>query len=109
MQIHAIPYGAETYGYPYIGTINSPDDVDFFQVVLKDGGFIYVEIDRILHSNVDVQLFDAYHNLMQTSADVGTEPEAIYRDDLDAGLYFIKVYSLDDGIGQYRLTPTIGT
>ena len=110
MQIHAIPYGSETYGFPYIGMIDSPGDVDFFQVVLKDDdGFIYLEVDRMLHSNVDVQLFDAYHSLLKTSAKPGTDPESIYEDKLDAGVYFIRVYSPDNGIGQYRLTPTIGT
>ena len=109
MQIHAIPYGSETYGYPYIGLIDGPGDVDFFQVVLKDSGFIYLEMDRMLHSNVDVQLFDAYHALLQTSANRETEPEAIYVDNLAAGVYFIRVYSPDDEISQYRLTPTVGT
>lgn len=109
MQIHAIPYGSETYGYPYIGMIDRPGDTDFFQVVLKDKGFIYLEVDRMLHSNVDVQLFDAHHQLLQTSANSGTEREAIYVDGLDAGVYFIKVYSPDDAVGQYRLTPTIST
>jgi hypothetical protein len=109
MQIHAIPYGSETYGYPYIGRIDKPGDVDFFQVVLKDAGFIYLEIDRMLHANVDVQLFDAYHNLLQSSANPETEPETIYVDNLNAGAYFIKVYAPDGGVGQYRLTPTIGT
>jgi hypothetical protein len=109
MQIHAIPYGSETYGYPYIGLMDRPGDVDFFQLVLKDTGFIYVELDRMLHSNVDVQLFDASHALLQTSANLQTEPEAIYVDDLDAGVYFVKVYSPDDDVSQYRLTPTIGT
>jgi hypothetical protein len=109
MQIHAIPYGSETYGYPYIGMIDRPGDVDFFQVVLKDTGFIYLEIDRMLDANVDVQLFDASHNLLQTSANPETQPEAVYVDNLNAGVYFIKVYAPGDGIGQYRLTPTIGT
>jgi len=110
MQIHAIPYGSETYGFPYIGMIDSPGDVDFFQVVLKDDdGFIYLEVDRMLHSNVDVQLFDAYHSLLKTSAKLDTNPESIYEDNLDAGVYFIRIYAPDNGIGQYRLTPTVGT
>ena len=109
MQIHAIPYGTETYGYPYIGMIDQPGDTDFFQIILKDNGYIYLEIDRMLHSNVDVQLFDAYYNLLQTSASPDTKSEVIYVDNLDAGLYFIKVYSPDDSISQYRLTPTVGT
>ena len=109
MQIHAIPYGSETYGYPYIGMIDYPGDADFFQVVLKDRGFIYLELDRMLYSNVDIQLFDAYHNVLQSQIHTGTDPEIVYEDDLDAGVYFIKVFSPDDGIGQYRLTPTIGT
>jgi hypothetical protein len=109
MQIHAIPYGSETYGYPYIGMIDDSGDVDFFQVVLKDSGFIYLEVDRMQYSNVDVQLFDASHKLLQTSANPDIESEAIYMDNLDAGVYFIRIYSLGDGIGQYRLTPTIGT
>jgi hypothetical protein len=110
MQIHAIPYGSETYGYPYIGMIDRPGDMDFFQVVLKDTGFIYLKVDRMLYANVDVQLFDAEHNLLQTSANPGIEPnEAIYVDGLDAGVYFIKVYSPDGGTGQYRLTPTVIT
>ena len=110
MQIHAIPYGSETYGYPYVGMIDHPGDEDFFQVLLKDdGGFIYLEVDRMLHSNIDVQLFDAYHSLLKTSAAIDTNPESIYEDGLDAGVYFIRVYSPDDGSGQYRLTPTIGT
>jgi hypothetical protein len=110
MQIHAIPYGSETYGYPYIGMIDRPGDEDFFQVLLKDDdGFIYLEVDRMLHSNVDVQLFDAYHSLLKTSAKLDTNSESIYEDNLDAGVYFIRVYSPDDGTGQYRLTPTIGT
>ena len=108
MQIHAIPYGSQTYGYPYIGMIDDPKDADFFQVVLKDNGFIYLEVDRMLYANVDVQLFDAHHMLLQTSANPSQQPEMIYVDGLEAGLYFIKVYSLDD-VGQYRLTPTIGT
>lgn len=89
--------------------IDDPGDADFFQVVLKDNGFIYLEVDRMLYANVDVQLFDAFYNLLQTSANPNTQSEAIYVDGLDAGVYFIKVYSPDDGIGQYRLTPTIGT
>jgi hypothetical protein len=109
MQIHAVPYGNETYGYPYIGMIDKAGDTDFFQVVLKDSGFIYLEIDRMLHSNVDVQLFDAYHNLLQTSANPDTQSEMIYVDALDTGVYFFKVYSPKDGTGQYRLTPTIST
>lgn len=109
IQIHAIPYGSETYGYPYIGMIDRPGDVDFFQVVLKDSGFIYLEVDRMLHSNVDVQLFDAHHLLLQTSANLDTQPESIYVDGLNTGVYFIKVYSPEDQISQYRLTPTIGT
>jgi len=110
MQIHAIPYGSETYGYPYMGMMDNSGDEDFFQVLLKDdGGFIYLEVDRMLHSNVDVQLFDAYHSLLKTSAALDTDPESIYEDNLDAGVYFIRVYSPDDGIGQYRLTPTVGT
>ncbi|UCD51663.1 MAG: hypothetical protein JSW27_03345 [Phycisphaerales bacterium] len=108
-QIHAIPYGSETYGYPYLGMIDAPGDTDFFQVVLKDRGFVYLTIDRMLYANVDVQLFDAYHNLLQTSANLDTQAEEIYVDGLNAGVYFIKVYSRDDEIGQYRLTPTIGT
>jgi len=109
MQIHAIPYGSETYGYPYVGMIDQPGDVDFFQVLLKDAGFIYLTVDRMLYTTVDVQLFDAYHTLLQTSANPETESEEIYVDGLDAGVYFIRVYSRDNGIGQYRLTPTIGT
>jgi hypothetical protein len=109
MQIHAVPYGTETYGYPYIGMIDSPDDTDFFQVVLKDSGFIYLEVDRMLHSNVDVQLFDAHYLLLQTSANLDTQSEMIYLDGLDAGVYFIKVYSPEGQIGEYRLTPKIGT
>ena len=110
MQIHAIPYGSETYGYPYIGMIDAPGDEDFFQVVLKDDdGFIYLEVDRMQDSNVDVQLFDASYQLLQTSANPDIESEAIYIDRLDAGVYYIRIFSLDDGIGQYRLTPTIGT
>lgn len=109
MQIHAIPYGSETYGYPYIGMIDRPGDVDFFQVVLKDRGFVYLTVDRMLYANVDVQLFDAYHTLLQTSANPETRPEEIYVDGLEAGVYFIKVHSNDDTTGQYRLTPTIGT
>jgi len=109
MQIHAIPYGSETYGYPYIGMIDRPGDADFFQLVVKDSGFIYLEVDRMLHSNVDVQLFDAYHTLLQTSANLDIQPDAIYVDGLDVGVYFIKVYSPDDEISQYRLTSTIGT
>lgn len=109
MQIHAVPYGTETYGYPYIGMIDSPGDTDFFQVVLKDSGFIYLEVDRMLDSNVDVQLFDAHHLLLQTSANPDTQPETIYVDGLDAGVYFIRIYSPEDQISEYRLTPTIGT
>ena len=110
MQIHAIPYGSETYGYPYIGMIDSAGDADLFQVVVKDdGGFIYLEVDRMLYANVDVQLFDAYRSLLKTSAEPDTDPESIYEGSLDAGVYFIKVYSPDDGVGQYRLTPTVGT
>jgi hypothetical protein len=109
MQIHAIPYGSETYGYPYIGMIDGPGDADFFQVLLKDKGFVYLTLDRMLHTNVDAQLFDARHVLLKTSASLGTSPEEIYVDGLDAGVYFIKVYSPDEGPGQYRLTPTIGT
>jgi len=109
MQIHAIPYGSETYGYPYIGMVDNAGDTDFFQVVLKDEGFIYLEVDRMLNAGVDVQLFDAYHTLLKTSANEGLEPEMIYVDNLDAGIYFIKVYSLEDNPGQYRLTPTVGT
>ena len=109
MQIHAIPYGSETYGYPYIGMIDRPGDEDFFQVVLKDDGYVYLEVDRMLHSNIDVQLFDAYHALLKTSAKLDTARESIYEDHLEAGVYFIRIYSPDNGIGQYRLTPTIGT
>src|SRR4030042_1288139 len=89
--------------------IDRPGDVDFFQVALKDAGFIYLEIDRMLYANVDVQLFDAYHNLLQTSANPETQSETVYVDNLSAGVYFIKVYAPGDGVGQYRLTPTIGT
>lgn len=109
MQIHAIPYGSETYGYPYIGMIDRPGDVDFFQVLLKDSGFIYLTVDRMLYANVDVQLFDAYRALLQTSARPGTTSEEIYVAGLDAGVYYIRVYSLGDDLGQYRLTPTIST
>jgi hypothetical protein len=110
MQIHAIPYGSETYGYPYIGMIDHSGDADFFQVVVKDDdGFIYLEVDRMLYANVDVQLFDAYRSLLKTSARLDTDPESIYEGNLDAGVYFIRVYSPDSGIGQYRLTPTVGT
>jgi len=110
MPIHAIPYGSETYGYPYIGMIDTPGDEDFFQVVLKDDdGFIYLEVDRMQYCNVDVQLFDASYKLLQTSANPDVESEAIYIDSLDPGVYFIRIYSLDGEIGQYRLTPTIGT
>jgi hypothetical protein len=56
-----------------------------------------------------VQLFDARHALLQTSAWPGTTSEEIYVDGLDAGVYFIRVYSPDDDLGQYRLTPTIST
>ena len=109
MQIHAIPYGTETYGYPYIGLIDYSGDEDFFQVVLKDSGFIYLEVDRMMYGNVDVQLFDANYNLLQTSANSGIQSDVIYVDDLDAGVYFIKVYSSENEISQYRLTPTIST
>jgi len=109
MQIHAVPYGTETYGYPYIGMIDSIDDTDFFQIVLKDTGFIYLEVDRMLHSNVDVQLFDAHYSLLQTSANHDTQSEMVYVDGLDAGVYFIKVHSPEGQISEYRLTPTIGT
>jgi len=109
MQIHAIPYGSETYGYPYIGMADGAGDADFFQVVLKDSGFIYLEVDRMLSCDVDAQLFDARHALLQTSANAGSDMEVIYVDDLEAGLYFIKVYSASDEVGQYRLTPTIDT
>ncbi|MFC1766595.1 cohesin domain-containing protein [Planctomycetota bacterium] len=109
MQIHAIPYGFETYGYPYIGMIDRPGDVDFFQVVLKDTGFIYLEVDRMLYGNVDVQLFDAYYNLLQTSANSELQPEVVYVDDLPAGIYFIKVSAAQGEVGQYRLIPTIST
>lgn len=109
MQIHAIPYGSETYGYPYIGRIDGAEDVDYFQVVLKDSGFIYIETDRMMHANVDVQLFDGSYALLQTSANPGTLSDTIYVDGLDAGTYFIRVYSPDAQTCQYRLTPTIGT
>jgi hypothetical protein len=90
--------------------IDSPGDADFFQVVVKDNdGFIYLEVDRMLYTNVDVQLFDAHRSLLKTSAKLDTDPESIYEGNLDAGVYFIRVYSPDNGVGQYRLTPTVGT
>jgi len=109
MQIHSTPYDGSTYGHPYVGIIDYPGDTDFFQVILNDKGFIYLKVDCMLYSNIDVQLFDANHNLLKACTNSGTQVEVIYVDGLEAGLYFIKVYSPDSEIAQYSLMPKTDT
>ncbi len=109
MQIHSTPYVEASYGYPYVGLIDKPGDVDIFQVILKDEGYIYLKLDRMLYSNIDMQLLDANYNLLQSGTKTGTQMDVIYLDNLEAGVYFIKVYSPDNLLGQYCLIPYTST
>lgn len=79
------------------------NDQDFYRVDLDVASRLDLQIDG-LSADADVQLFDASGNLVDSSLNAGTTPDAVFNN-LNPGTYYVRVFLADGAAAtNYRLS-----
>lgn len=74
----------------FTGTVNPLDPLNYYSFTLSGSSSINVSLSE-LNANADVELLNSNGEVLQTSAQLGTNSESLLTT-LEAGSYYIKVY-----------------
>ncbi|MBW4522702.1 MAG: tandem-95 repeat protein, partial [Scytolyngbya sp. HA4215-MV1] len=86
----------------YIESVGFTDTNDYYRIQLSGRSSLSLAITG-LRANADVQLLNSQGNLIQDSSNSGSLAETINQV-LDAGTYYIRVFSVDNSDTNYQLS-----
>jgi surface antigen len=86
----------------FTGTLNPLDPFDCYSFTLSGSSSLSLSLGE-LSANADVELLNSRGEVLQTSAQLGTEVESLFTT-LNEGSYYIKVYSGTEATTGYNLS-----